>query len=118
MTQQREPSVASFLAGDGWGGLLDIDKRIAANADAAEKRRLEVADAVLALFESLEGQAVLEYLLDRTLRRDQVPRLDKQNLLVTFEQLAPYATFRAGQNAVVADLLELMRAAQARRDKR
>ncbi len=114
----KEPSVAALLRGGAWGDLTDLDGKIAAQQDEASKRRLQVADKVLALFETREGAEVLEYLLDRTLRLSTMPRLDREKLLISYDQLAPFATFREGQNSIVADLIDMIKAAQKRRETR
>jgi hypothetical protein len=75
-----------------------------------------MAERVLAVFTSREGAEVLEWLLDRTLRRATTPRLDREHLLVTADQLMPYTLFREGQNSIVADVVALMAQAQKRRE--
>lgn len=114
----KEPSLSALLAGDGWGPIQNVEGRIKEASAEAEARRLKMAEKVLALFETREGAEVMEWLLDRTLRKSSTPRIDQHNLLVTAEQLMPHTLFREGQNSIVADLVELMRAAKARRDKR
>lgn len=102
----------------GWGSLTDMEAKAGERAKEADARRMQIAEKAYAIFETSEGREVLEWLLDRTLRRASVPRIDVNNLLVTFDQLAPYATFREGQNSVVLDLVDMLRAVEKRRDKK
>lgn len=114
----REPSLTSLLSGDGWRGLEGVEQRMVSNAREIEARRAEMAEKVLRVFEAGDGRDVLDWLLDRTLRKASMPRLDRINMLASSEQLLPHMLFREGENAIVEEIVTLMRVALKRREKR
>ena len=69
----------------------------------AEKRRERDDQIALfaAVFGSDAGRKVLDMLKHQTVGRPMIPEAVAGQSPVTFDQIAPYATFRAGQNSVV-----------------
>lgn len=93
----------------GWSLLEDPERRF---RDAMRKmgaRRRELGEAVARLAETPDGRALLEHLLDRTVRRQPVPNLLDEPVAITAEQLMPRVLAHAGAVAIVEEILILIR---------
>jgi hypothetical protein len=105
----NEPTIDSLISGDGWGGLENIDKRLADHAKEARRKDDALAEQFRIVFTSPEGQRVLEHLVDITLRRSSIPVAVVAEQPLSFADMAPFVTFREGQNAIVGHILKMMK---------
>ena len=105
----KEPSLenAKKLA-KGWVGLDDIEKKFGVDMAIIQQRSRSASALAKVVFSTPEGEELLEYLMDRTVRRSPVPNLADNPIMVTFEQLAPVVTFCKGQSSIVQHILELI----------
>ena len=106
----REPTLDSLLASNaGWAGLRNLDDRMRGRAEAAGEERRRLAAIVADVVETPAGRELVEWLLNRTLRRASTPDIGTERLLVTGEQLTPYILWSEAQKALVEQLLQLVR---------
>lgn len=92
------------FGGDGWDGLKAMDNATAGAGNEQGSRRRETALLFDQVFSTPQGRQVLEILREGTILRDMLPPQVAAQVPVTFENIAPYVTFRAGQNAVVRQI--------------
>lgn len=103
-----EPSFESLLKGIGGGkggwdqlaGITSATKEVSENREAAG---LETKRAFAALFNSVNGRIVMEFLLDQTLRR--APASNEFN---SIEAEALHIRERKGQNGIVCTILQMV----------
>ena len=65
-----------------------------------------------AVFGSEAGRKVLAILIDMTLDRPMIPEAVNAQVPITFDQMAPYVTFRQGQNAIVKMICDILAEAE------
>lgn len=110
----REPSLSTLMdPSSAWASLENIEQNI--KAQTAEQQRHAETTAMLfhRVFNTPDGRQVLEHLLDWSVRRQVVPHVDRERLLVEPATLLPFVLFREGQNALVTDILQKLRQAEA-----
>lgn len=65
-----------------------------------------------AVFGSEAGRKVLAILIHETLDRPMIPEAVNAQVPITFDQMAPYVTFRQGQNAIVKLICDILAEAE------
>ena len=100
----------SRLTGDDWDFMNVLEERYGISPEARKKRELAKSDAAALaaaasrIFDSSEGDKVLEWLLDQTLRRLTFNVMIHPDPAVAQQ----YGVFREGQNAMALSLLGLI----------
>lgn len=93
----------------GWGVLEQPEKRFQDALTQLGDKRRQLAQAVSRLLDTADGQALIEHLLDKTLRRQPVMNLLEEPVAITPEQLMPRVLAHAGAVAIVEEILLLDR---------
>ena len=97
------------------GGWKTLDSLGQSAEEMLSKRRRERDDQVAlfgAVFGSEAGRKVLDILKDMTVGRPMIPDAVKGQAAVSFDQIAPYVTFRSGQNAIVERIVQILAEAE------
>ena len=109
MTENNEPSASSIVekyVGGGWDALSkEAEDQTQRDNLAAVTAQYEIAKDYIPCFASPAGAAVLEDLLNRTLRRST------WDATQGMDQATAAGLFREGQNAIVTDIIGMMKAA-------
>ena len=103
---------ASYSEIAGW---KTLDAFGVPKSDALSPKQRERADQLAlfgAVFGSESGRKVLALLIDMTIDRPMIPETVGAQVPVTFDQLAPYVTFRQGQNAIVKLICDILAEAE------
>ncbi len=96
-------------------GWKTLDAFGAPKNDALSPQQRERADQLAlfgAVFGSEAGRKVLAILIDMTLDRPMIPEAVNAQVPITFDQMAPYVTFRQGQNAIVKMICDILAEAE------
>lgn len=102
----KEPTleglVKSYTEG-GWSALEDADKQARAQQRDSAEAQYDIAQKYAATFATIPGRAVLESLLDTTLRRTTWDGTSK-----SMSEATAHGLFREGQNSVVAMIVKYL----------
>lgn len=103
-----EPRLSDMMGG-GWDGLRAIEEAATGVRGGPDAPQDRLAEQALRAFSTDSGKAVLEHLLDRTVRRAPVPDLGHPGALgLTLEQVTAAVVWHQAQCALVRDLVALM----------
>lgn len=93
----------------GWADLDDPQRRFNAQMAELGNKRRQLAQSVARILDTADGQALIEHLLDKTLRRQPVMNLLEEPVAITAEQLMPRVLAHNGAVAIVEEILLLDR---------
>lgn len=106
----KEPTLEGLVKNwqeGGWGALDDADKNARAQRREGAEAQYDIAQKYAATFATIPGRAVLELLLDTTLRRTTWDGTNK-----SMSEATAHGLFREGQNSVVAMIVKYLSIAE------